>query len=185
MRGQSLTAAIAEFCPATASKSVLILEPDPALRRTYASLVERSLPGVPTATAACAADAAALLRQLTPGLVILEPALDDCDGLELLGFHLLLDLGFAADEVYRSIVVRPSDGQHHMVTLWFEDPADPWVIDPTGAMTAGMPRMSEVPGWIPLKLFTESEEFTVHSSEQARAAALAVPAASRAVSDPR
>jgi hypothetical protein len=100
---------------------------------------------------------------------------DDCDGLELLAFHLLLDLGFREDEVYRAIVFRPSDGQHHMVTMWFEDPADPWVIDPTGAMTGGMPRMSEVPGWIPLKLFSERTEFTVRSSERARAAALAAP----------
>jgi hypothetical protein len=86
---------------------------------------------------------------------------DDCDGLELLAFHLLRDLGFGEDEVYRAIVVRPSDGQHHMVTLWFERSDDPWVIDPTGAMTSGMPRMSEVPGWVPLKVFSEDRDFTV------------------------
>lgn len=86
---------------------------------------------------------------------------DDCDGLELLTFHFLLDLGFREDEVFRAIVVRPSDGQHHMVTMWFEDAADPWVIDPTGAMTTGMPRLSAVPGWQPLKLFGESAEYTV------------------------
>jgi hypothetical protein len=34
------------------------------------------------------------------------------------------------------------------------------VIDPTGAMTTGMPRLSEVPGWVPLKLFTETAEFS-------------------------
>jgi len=86
---------------------------------------------------------------------------DDCDGLELLTFHALRDLGFSASEVYRAIVVRPSDGQHHMVTLWFENPDDPWVIDPTGAMTLGMPRMSELPDWVPIKLFSESLEYTV------------------------
>jgi predicted transglutaminase-like cysteine proteinase len=85
---------------------------------------------------------------------------DDCDGLELLVYHLLRDMGFRDDEVTRAIVLRPSDGQHHMVTLWFESPDDPWVIDPTGAMTSGMPRLSEVPGWVPLKLFTETDEFT-------------------------
>jgi hypothetical protein len=47
-----------------------------------------------------------------------------------------------------------------MVTLWFEVPDDPFVIDPTGAMTSGMPRLSEVPGWVPLKLFSETAEFT-------------------------
>jgi hypothetical protein len=87
---------------------------------------------------------------------------DDCDGLELLAYRFLHDLGFREDEVYRAIVFRPSDGQHHMVTLWFEDRNDPWVIDPTGAMTTGMPHLSEVPGWVPLKLFTETREYTVH-----------------------
>lgn len=86
---------------------------------------------------------------------------DDCDGLELLTYHTLRDLGFREDEVYRAIVFRPSDRQHHMVTLWFERRDDPWVIDPTGAMTHGMPHLSEVPGWVPLKVFSETEEFTV------------------------
>lgn len=86
---------------------------------------------------------------------------DDCDGLELLSYHALRDLGFASSEVYRAIVVRASDGQHHMVTLWFEEPDDPWVIDPTGAMTLGMPRMSELRDWTPIKLFSESEEYSV------------------------
>lgn len=88
---------------------------------------------------------------------------DDCDGLELLAYHFLRDHGFSESEVFRAVIVRPQDGQHHMVTLWFEDPRDPWVIDPTGAMTTGMPRMSERPDWVPLKLFTETEQFTVRA----------------------
>jgi hypothetical protein len=98
---------------------------------------------------------------------------DDCDGLELLSFHFLLDLGFRPDEVYRAIVFRASDGQHHMVTLWFESPDDPWVIDPTGAMTSGMPHLSELPAWAPLKLFTEHAEYTVRSSDLPQAGAVA------------
>jgi hypothetical protein len=88
---------------------------------------------------------------------------DDCDGLELLVYHGLRDLGFGENEVYRAIVYRPSDGQHHMVTLWFEDPEDPWVIDPTGAMTHGMPRMSDLPEWVPLKVFGAQTEYTVRT----------------------
>jgi len=95
---------------------------------------------------------------------------DDCDGLELLTFHLLRDLGFEDNEVYRAIIYRRSDGQHHMVTLWFENPEDPWVIDPTGAMTTGMPRMSEVPAWVPLKVFSDDEDFTVERQRFARTA---------------
>jgi hypothetical protein len=92
---------------------------------------------------------------------------DDCDGLELLTYNLLRDLGFGADEVFRAIVFRRSDGQHHMVTLWFEDANDPWVIDPTGAMTSGMPRMSGVPGWTPLKIFSEDADYTVQPGSAA------------------
>lgn len=91
---------------------------------------------------------------------------DDCDGLELLVSHVLRDLGFRDDELYRAILVRPSDGQHHMVTLWFDDPEDPFVIDPTGAMTSGMPLMSEVSGWVPLKVFNEHVEYSVESRAQ-------------------
>ncbi len=86
---------------------------------------------------------------------------DDCDGLELLAYHFLLDQGFGREEIYRAIVVRPSDGQHHMVTLWFERRDDPWVLDPTGAMTSEMVRMSQRPDWVPLKVFSETEEYTV------------------------
>ena len=93
---------------------------------------------------------------------------DDCDGLELLVYHGLRDLGFSEDEVFRAIVFRPEDGQHHMVTLWFEDRDDPWVIDPTGAMSSGMHRMSAIPGWRPLKVFSEDEEFTAEALHAAR-----------------
>jgi predicted transglutaminase-like cysteine proteinase len=86
---------------------------------------------------------------------------DDCDGLELLTYHALRDLGFGAAEVFRAIVYRASDEQHHMVTLWFEEEGDPWVIDPTGVMASGMPRMSDLPGWVPIKLFTATSEHTV------------------------
>jgi hypothetical protein len=107
---------------------------------------------------------------------------DDCDGLELLAYHFLRDNGFPPNEVFRAVIYRPEDGQHHMVTLWFEDPRDPWVLDPTGAMTTGMPRMSERPEWVPLKLFTEHEQYTVRPAGSASASArlpLARPEASR------
>ena len=90
----------------------------------------------------------------------LEKGEEDCDGLELLSYHFLRDLGFREDEVFRAIVYRRQDGQHHMVTLWFEDASDPWVIDPTGAMTSGMPRLSQVSDWVPLKVFSDTAEFT-------------------------
>ena len=38
------------------------------------------------------------------------------------------------------------------------------MIDPTGAMTTGMPRMSQVGGWKLLKEFNETQEFTVAPS---------------------
>ena len=95
---------------------------------------------------------------------------DDCDGLELLVYRMLREFGFPENEVYRAIVYRPSDNQHHMVTLWFEDRSDPWVIDPTGAMTSGLPRMSQLTDWRPLKIFSEEERYTVEPRPLARAA---------------
>ena len=52
---------------------------------------------------------------------------------------------------------------------WFEDPADPWVIDPTGAMTTGMPRMSEMPEWVPLKIFSDVADWSVRDGRYAAA----------------
>jgi predicted transglutaminase-like cysteine proteinase len=95
---------------------------------------------------------------------------DDCDGLELLVYHFLRDLGFPESQVFRAIVVRRTDGQHHMVTLWFEESSDPWVIDPTGAMTTGMPRMSQLPDWVPLKVFSEARDWSVRDADFAAAA---------------
>jgi len=94
---------------------------------------------------------------------------DDCDGLELLVFHFLRELGFPESQVFRAIVVRRSDGLHHMVTLWFENPQDPWVIDPTGAMTSEMHRMSELPDWVPLKVFSDHEDWSVQDARFASA----------------
>jgi len=103
-----------------------------------------------------------------PTLVeVLGSDTEDCDGLELLVNQLLLDLGFPTGEVYRAVVHRPRDDQYHMVTFWFESPGDPWVIDPTGAMVLGMPHMSEVPDWVPLKLFTANDEYSVHGRRPA------------------
>lgn len=96
---------------------------------------------------------------------------EDCDGLELLTYYFLRDLGFGRSSVYRAIVYRRSDGQHHMVTLWFEDPEDPWVIDPTGVMASGMPRMSSLSDWVPLKVFSDEQDFTVRQSPYARTTA--------------
>ena len=68
---------------------------------------------------------------------------------------------------------RDRDRANHMVTLWCEDRDDPWVIDPTGAMTTGMPRMSELPNWVPLKVFGETAVYTVKRGAARPAAGLA------------
>jgi hypothetical protein len=86
---------------------------------------------------------------------------DDCDGLELLAYHALRQLGFPDDRVYRAILHRPRFDQHHMVTLWFEDPGDPWVLDPTATITSRLRRLSELGEWVPLKVFSETREYTV------------------------
>ena len=35
------------------------------------------------------------------------------------------------------------------------------MIDPTGAMTTGMPHMSDLPSWVPLKVFGQHVEYSV------------------------
>jgi hypothetical protein len=90
---------------------------------------------------------------------------DDCDGLDLIAYNLLLELGFPERDIYRAVIRRDHDGEFHMVTLWFEDPDDPWVLDATGAMTLRMRRISEVPGWTPAVIFNAEAHYTVHRLE--------------------
>lgn len=86
---------------------------------------------------------------------------DDCDGLDLIAYQLLREFGFPPEQLYRAIVRRDRDDANHMVTLWFEDPSDPWVLDATGAVTIQFRRASELPGWTPTKLFNLNEQFNV------------------------
>ena len=92
---------------------------------------------------------------------LLEQGGDDCDGLDLLAYSLLRDFGFERNELFRAIVRRDRDRANHMVTLWFEDREDPWVIDATGAISLGLKRMSELDGWTPTRVFNEYHQFTV------------------------
>jgi hypothetical protein len=98
---------------------------------------------------------------------------DDCDGLDLMTFDLLRKLGFSKDELFRSIVVDRETGQHHMVTLWFEnsDRRDPWVLDPTGVVTSQLVRLSQVPKWSPIEMFDEARHYRVEESPNAGAVA--------------
>jgi predicted transglutaminase-like cysteine proteinase len=84
---------------------------------------------------------------------------DDCDGLDLIAYQMLREFGFPMSKVYRGIVRRDRDGANHMVTLWFEDPRDPWVLDATGAVTFSMRRFSELEGWTPTKVFNDREQY--------------------------
>jgi predicted transglutaminase-like cysteine proteinase len=86
---------------------------------------------------------------------------DDCDGLDLISYRLLLEFGYPRDRVFRAIVRRNSKRTNHMVTLWFEDPEDPWVLDATGAMVLDVKRFSAVEGWTPTKMFNESVQYKV------------------------
>ena len=87
---------------------------------------------------------------------------DDCDGLELVSFHLLRTLGFVDGEIYRTVLRSSDERQYHMVTLWFDagPGSDPYVIDPTGWIARDLVRLSSLSAWQPLRLFDEDEEFT-------------------------
>jgi hypothetical protein len=90
---------------------------------------------------------------------------DDCDGIDLIAYNLMLELGFREDEIFRAVVRRDRDGEFHMVTLWFEDPADPWVVDTTGAMTMRLRRVSELPGWTVAVVFNGTTHYTARKIE--------------------
>lgn len=86
---------------------------------------------------------------------------DDCDGLELLALHALRALGLPPESLFRAVIERPRDGVQHMVTLWFETPEDPLVIDPTGFATERMLPLSSLEGGTARAIFTEHAEYRV------------------------
>jgi predicted transglutaminase-like cysteine proteinase len=89
---------------------------------------------------------------------------EDCDGLELLAHRALRALGIPKEQLFRAIMVDADERRHHMVTLWFEDPSDPWVIDPTGTIAAQLLRVSEVREWSPMRMFDEGNEYAVRTA---------------------
>ena len=70
------------------------------------------------------------------------------------------EFGFPQDQLYRAIFRRERDLGNHMVTLWFEDPRDPWVIDASGVVTKRVRRFSELLGWTPTVLFNDTTQVT-------------------------
>jgi hypothetical protein len=84
---------------------------------------------------------------------------DDCDGLDLIAYQMLREFGFPQDRVFRAILRRNRDQANHMVTLWFEDARDPWILDATGAVTFQMRRFSQLEGWTPTKIFNERAQY--------------------------
>jgi predicted transglutaminase-like cysteine proteinase len=86
---------------------------------------------------------------------------DDCDGIDLLAYSMMRDFGFERQDLYRAIVRRDRDHANHMVTLWFQDRSDPWVVDATGAVSLGLKKFSQVKGWQPRRVFNEYEQFSV------------------------
>jgi hypothetical protein len=96
---------------------------------------------------------------------------DDCDGLDLIAYQLLREFGFPREQLYRGILRRDRDDANHMVTLWFEKPDDPWVLDATGAVAVELHRLSELPGWTPTKVFNETVQFDVIEQAAGRSVA--------------
>lgn len=103
---------------------------------------------------------------------VIENDGDDCDGLDLLTFQTLRQMGFGEHEIFRAILVERGTGQHHMVTLWFEgaERKDPFVLDPTAVITPGMVRLSDVPGWEAIELFDETAHYRVEPTQDSLSA---------------
>ena len=100
---------------------------------------------------------------------LLETNGDDCDGLDLIAYQLLVEFGFDRTQLYRAIVRSDKGTGNHMVTLWFDAGADdPWVFDATGAVTTKMVRFSQIFGWYPVKVFNEHDQYTVDGNYRRR-----------------
>jgi hypothetical protein len=92
---------------------------------------------------------------------LMENGGDDCDGVSLLSFEMLLMLGFNRDEVYRAIVQNDSDGVNHMVVLWFNTKDDPWVLDAARAASPKMKPLSDLKGWNPVAMFNRDHIYNI------------------------
>ncbi len=108
-----------------------------------------------------------------PVVRVLDTNGDDCDGLDLIAYKLMRDFGFPPDQLFRAIVRRDRDRANHMVTLWFDNRDDPWVIDSIGAVTTNVRRFSDLPGWTPTKVFNEREQYTPTQLQRLNAVAQA------------
>ena len=85
---------------------------------------------------------------------------DDCDGLSNIPYDFLQRIGISKEEVYKGILRK--DSERHMVILWFDRKDNPLVIDPTGASTKKVKRLSElIPLWIPERVFSEDKSYNV------------------------
>lgn len=100
---------------------------------------------------------------------LLESNGDDCDGLDLIAYQLLVEFGFDRSQLYRAIVASNKGSGNHMVTLWFEDESDPWVFDATGAVTTKLVRFSQIDGWYPVKVFNDRDQYTAGGEFRRRA----------------
>src|SRR5262249_37861845 len=96
---------------------------------------------------------------------------DDGDRLDLIAYQMVGAFGFPGGRVFRAVVRRDRDQADHMVTLWFQDPKDPWVLDATGAITFAMRHFSELEGWTPTKVFNENGQFLAIESPRPAAGA--------------
>lgn|SRR5262245_12241819 len=85
---------------------------------------------------------------------------EDCDGLELMIYRSLQAFGFERERLFRA-VIEDRAGQMHMVTLWFEDATDPWVLDPTGLAAVEPTLMSALEDWTPRRVFREDADYSV------------------------
>ncbi|MBW2714022.1 MAG: hypothetical protein JRC77_09760 [Deltaproteobacteria bacterium] len=96
---------------------------------------------------------------------LLEQDGDDCDGLSLLNYELLLLFGFDRNKVYRAVVQRNSDGVNHMIVLWFQSENDPWVIDITRSTSGTVEPISKMHGWQPVAMFNREGIYNINETK--------------------
>jgi len=90
---------------------------------------------------------------------LLSAGAEDPLGLDQTTRSLLLRFGFEADELYRGVLRQRNGDRYHVVTLWFEDRRDPWVLDASSVLSAELKRLSRVSSWQLIRVFNETKQF--------------------------
>ena len=75
----------------------------------------------------------------------------------------LREMGFKGREIVETFVKNTQDGRRHLVTLWFDQKNDPWVLDATGTASRPMQRLSQLSNWTAVELASNTAHYRIQN----------------------